>query len=78
VTTVRAATSADFYAFARVELAHARLAVQMIKVVEESSREWENPFREEVRRAGLDLIVDALVRADAWREHARSARRQGL
>ena len=75
---VRTARSADFYEYARLELGRARLAWEMIKVVEESAVEWENPFGAEVRRDGLDLIVDALVRADAWREHARNARRQGL
>jgi hypothetical protein len=49
----------------------------MLTVVTESAEEWENPFRAEVTRDGLEVIVDALVRAEAWREHARRARRQG-
>jgi hypothetical protein len=75
MTTVRNATAADFYGFARIELARARLCVVMLRAVAESADGWENPFGAEATRDGLDLLLDCLVKADGWRAHARRARR---
>lgn len=75
MTTVRQARAADFYAFARDELAGARICVMMLQAIAESEG---GPFVEEATRDGLDHLLDHFVRAERWRELARAARRQGL
>jgi hypothetical protein len=77
-TRVRTATSSDYYAWARDELQKARLANEILKALEGSEFATELEFLEEATRDGVQDLLEHLVYADKWREHARTARRQGL
>lgn len=68
-TSVRIATAADFYAYARDELAKARACVELLVLLEG----WGERDPEAIDE-GLELLVEHLVNAAEWREHARRAR----